>query len=340
MGGTAESRRVHEALTARAMSAANTPSISVIIPCFNCETYVVASVRSVYAQSWPDIEVIVVDDGSTDRSAELVRANFPDVKLIQQANQGVAAARNNGLAHATAEWIAFLDADDIWLDSKLAMQWALLQSSREVRMCYAAWHVWQSDAPDPAEELLAQLRDNATASDRTQPAGASGWIYPALLLDCVVWTSTVLAHRSVFDEVGVFDTSLRIGEDYDLWLRASRVTQILRVPEKLALYRTHLASITKSAPSKNYQGIVIQRALDRWGFASPDGTLADRSAVNSGLARTWTNYGSACLAADQTKSAWRCGLKSLQANWKQKAGWKLLAKAAMRAMTGSAPKSR
>jgi glycosyltransferase involved in cell wall biosynthesis len=321
------------------MPEASAPPISVIIPCFNCEMYVVASVRSVYAQRWPRIEVIVVDDGSTDRSAELVRANFPDVRLIQQPNQGVAAARNNGLAHATGEWIAFLDADDIWLENKLAMQWALLQGNPGARMGYAAWHVWQSDAPEPAGELLEQLRADATVSDRTLPPGTSGWIYPALLLDCVVWTSTVLVHRSVFDEVGVFDTGLRIGEDYDLWLRASRVTKILRVPDKLALYRTHPASITKSAPTRNYQGIVIQRALDRWGFASPDGTLANSKTVNGGLARTWTNYGSACLTAGQTRKAWECGLLSLRANWKQVVGWKLLAKTALRTMTGSAGKS-
>lgn len=235
----------------RVMPAAESPSISVIIPCFNCEKYVLASVRSVYAQNWPNIEVIVVDDGSTDDSAGLVRAHFPGVRLIQQPNQGVAAARNNGLANATGEWIAFLDADDIWLHNKLTLQWALLQASPAVRMCYAAWHVWQSDAPEPTEELLGQLRSNASSSGGGSPQiGASGWIYPELLLDCVVWTSTVLAHRSVFNEVGDFDTSLRIGEDYDLWLRASRVTKILRVPDKLALYRIHPASITKSAPSK------------------------------------------------------------------------------------------
>jgi len=320
------------------MQAATAPyvSVSVIIPCFNCDKYILASVRSVYAQNWPNIEVIVVDDGSTDRSAELVSAHFPNVRLIQQANQGVAAARNNGLAQATGEWIAFLDADDIWLDNKLALQWVLLQGSPETRMCYAAWHVWQSDSPEPTEELLGQLRANACSSGGQQPAGASGWIYPALLLDCVVWTSTVLAHRSVFDEIGVFDTSLRIGEDYDLWLRASRVTKILRVPDRLALYRIHPESITKSAPSNNYQGIVIQRALDRWGFTSPDGTPANQAAICNGLARTWTNYGSACLTAGKTRNALQSGLQSLRANWKHRAGWKLLAKCALRAMAGSA----
>ncbi len=203
-------------------------------------------------------------------------------------------------------------------------------------MCYAAWHVWQSDAAEPTEELLGQLRSNAKSSGGPQPAGASGWIYPALLLDCVVWTSTALAHRSVFDEVGVFDTSLRIGEDYDLWLRASRVTPILRVSEKVALYRIHPASITKSAPSKNYQGIVIQRALDRWGFTSPDGTPANRAAVCNGLARTWTNYEAPAWLRGQTRNAFNSGLQSLRANWKHQAGWKLLAKCALHAMTGVA----
>ncbi|MFX8024319.1 hypothetical protein ABTK62_20960, partial [Acinetobacter baumannii] len=79
----------------------------------------------------------------------------------------------------------------------------------------------------------------AQAGDTARWAGATGWLYPELLLDCVVWTSTVLMQRSLLDEIGDFDSELRIGEDYDLWLRASRVTRIERVAQPLALYRQH-----------------------------------------------------------------------------------------------------
>lgn len=309
------------------------PLISVVIPCFNAERYVVATIRSVLSQKWPNIEIILIDDGSKDGSAQLVRNTFPTVKVVRQANQGVAAARNKGIALAKGDWIAFLDADDIWLDEKLACQWQQLQENPSVRMNYTAWRVWLSEDPTPAEALLNELK--SIPNDSHHYVGASGWIYPELLLDCLVWTSTVLAHRSVFEEVGTFDTSLRIGEDYDLWLRASRVTQILQVPQPLALYRTHSANITRSAPTKNYQGIVIKRALDRWAFTSPDGTSASSEKVYRALARTWSDFGSASLAAGLTAQAWQGGMMSIKTYWRQVSGWKILVNTILRLLRGA-----
>lgn len=311
----------------------DTPEISVVIPCFNGEKYLATAIRSVLAQNWPSIEIIVVDDGSTDQSARLVKDSFPGVKLVQQANQGVAAARNHGIDHATADWIAFLDADDVWLEGKLARQWQQLQDNPGVRMNYTAWQVWQSEALAPSEAFTRQLQ--ALGANPQHWGGPSGWIYPALLLDCEVWTSTVLAHRSVFEEVGNFDTSLRIGEDYDLWLRASRCTQILRVPQPLALYRTHAASITKAAPAKNYKGLVIQRALDRWALRSPDGRSASKSRVAHALARTWSDFALASLAAGQMAPAWHAGLMSIKTRWQQLPGWKVLVKTMLQTLAGT-----
>ena len=309
------------------------PRISVVIPCFNGERYVEAAIRSVLAQEWPGIEIIVVDDGSTDRSAALVQATFPRVRVVQQLNQGVAAARNKGIEQAKGDWIAFLDADDIWLDGKLKRQWEQLRANPDVRMNYTAWKVWQSEDPTPPAAFVKQLQSRA--GDSQYWAGPSGWVYPALLLDCVVWTSTVLAHRSVFEEVGNFDSSMRVGEDYDFWLRASRVTQILRVPQPLALYRTHAASITKSAPTKNYQGIVIKRALDRWALTSPDGTSANRTEVYRVLARTWSDFGGMSLAAGKVAQAWHAGVMSIKTHWQQLAGWKVLAKTIWQLFVGT-----
>jgi glycosyltransferase involved in cell wall biosynthesis len=123
-----------------------TPRVSVIIPCYNAERYVCATIETVFAQGEPDIEIIVVDDGSKDRSVELVRAAFPTVRVVEQPNQGVAAARNHGLRLATGEWIAFLDADDIWLPGKLAAQFTQLDAAPDCRMNYTAWKVWPNDA--------------------------------------------------------------------------------------------------------------------------------------------------------------------------------------------------
>jgi len=303
------------------------PSISVVIPCYNAEKYIVATIRSVLLQNWPNLEIIVVDDGSKDNSVKVVSDTFPFVKLVCQANQGVAAARNNGIAQSSGAWIALVDADDIWLEGKLAKQWALLQANPGVRMSCTSWQMWQCIDPEPTPEYVQQVQ--AMAIDKTTGAGPNGWIYTDLLAACVVWTSTVLAHRSVFDEIGQFDATLHIGEDYDLWLRAARVTQILRVPQPMALYRRHAASLTKAAPSKNWEATVVQSALCRWGLASPDGAQAKNEVVARHVARTWSDFAGANLIAGKRRRAWVAAIKSIKTYWQQMLGWKVLLKAAI-----------
>jgi len=139
----------------------------------------------------------------------------------------------------------------------------------------------------------------------------------------------VLAHRSVFDEIGQFDATLHIGEDYDLWLRAARVTQILRVPQPMALYRRHAASLTKAAPSKNWEATVVQSALCRWGLASPDGAQAKNEVVARHVARTWSDFAGANLIAGKRRRAWVAAIKSIKTYWQQMLGWKVLLKAAI-----------
>lgn len=295
------------------------PAVSVVVPCFNAERYVGATLRSILDQQGAELEVIVVDDGSSDGSAALVEREFPQVRLIRQANGGVASARNAGIAAARGEWIAFCDADDLWLPGKLAAQFAGMAAVDGCRMSYTAWAVWTSADAVPGAAELARL--TAPTQDWR---GASGWIYADLLLDCVVWTSTVLARRNLFDEVGGFDTTLRIGEDYDLWLRMSRATRVERVSRPLALYRQHPNNITRSAPRDNYRGRVMQRALDTWGLQGPDGRSADAAAVRESLAGSWSDFAYGQLRAGRRADA-RLSLKEAlhvsPTHWR---GWKLL----------------
>ncbi len=304
------------------------PSISVVIPCFNAERWIAASLRSVLAQGWPGLDIVVVDDGSSDGSVALVERGFPQVRVISQANAGVAAARNRGIEAARGEWIAFIDADDWWLPGKLQAQWQALQQAAggqpAPRLCCSGWGVWPSDTPEPEPALLAELA--ATADDRARWDGPSGWIYPQLLLDCQVWTSTVLAPRALLLEAGGFDPGLRIGEDLDLWLRLSRLTPVLRVPRPLALYRIRPDSITRGAPRANHQGLVIQRALARWGYASPDGSRADPAQVARALAGTWRDYAGAHLAAGNRRQARHGAWQALRHDWRHAGGWKLMAR--------------
>jgi glycosyltransferase involved in cell wall biosynthesis len=309
------------------------PTVSIVIPCYNAEPYIAATIRSVLAQDLPAMEIIVVDDGSSDRSLDVVREQFPAVRVVAQANQGVAAARNHGLSLARGEWVAFVDADDIWLPGKLKAQFDEMAATPGCRMSYTAWQVWPSVAPEPDAGYLAQLAE--LAGDSSRWSGATGWIYPQLLLDCVVWTSTVLAQRSLFAEIGDFDTTLRLGEDYDLWLRASRVTPIQRVPHPYALYRTHPSSITRSVPTDNYRARVIGRALANWGVRSPDGRQADKSAVRRLLAKSWSDYGVLQLQHGNLAQARRGGWSALQADFRHLAGWKVLLKSYARCLSAA-----
>lgn len=308
----------------------STLRVSVVIPCYNAERYIGATIDSVLAQDQAGMEIIVVDDGSSDGSVELVRSKYPSVRLERQANAGVAAARNRGLALARGEWVAFVDADDIWLPGKLAAQFALMATDPACRMSYTAWQVWPSADVLPAGDTLAHLA--ALAGDAGRWAGASGWIYPELLLDCVVWTSTVMGQRSLFAEIGGFDPTLRIGEDYDLWLRASRVTPILRVARPYALYRMHPASITRSMPTDNYRARVIGRALAQWGMRSPDGREADHAAVQRMMAKSWSDFAGAHLGGGNAGQARRAGWKALRSDVTHVAGWKVLLKSCLRGL--------
>ncbi|MGH8855254.1 MAG: glycosyltransferase family 2 protein [Telluria sp.] len=298
--------------------------VSVVIPCYNAEAYIAATLRSVLAQDIDGMEVIVVDDGSRDGSVALVRAQFPEVRVVQQANAGVAAARNRGIAAARGKWVAFVDADDIWLPGKLRAQFAEIAAVEGCRMSYTAWQVWPSVEPEPQAACLDELA--RCADDTARWRGASGWIYPQLLLDCVVWTSTVLAQRSLFDEIGNFDCTLRIGEDYDLWLRASRVTPILRVARPYALYRTHPSSITHSLPSINYRAKVISGALTRWGMHSPDGSQGDVRAVRRQLAKCWSEFAGAHFSNGNLTTARHASLTALRTDHRYLSGWKIFIK--------------
>ncbi|MCK4707802.1 MAG: glycosyltransferase [Gammaproteobacteria bacterium] len=178
--------------------------ISVIIPSYNREETLVRALNSAFNQTSKASEIIVVDDGSSDNSADIIRRQFPDVKLIQQTNQGVSAARNTGIKSAQYDWIALLDSDDEWLPEKLE---AIRQAHK-----------------DHPEEILFHsdeiwIRNGTRVNQMNKHAKYGGQIFKFCLPLCVISPSAVIIHRSVFDQIGVFNENLPACEDYDLWLR-------------------------------------------------------------------------------------------------------------------------
>ncbi len=303
------------------MSSAGAPRVSVVIPSWNARRWIAATIDSVLQQTQPVHEIIVVDDGSIDGTAEFLRSAYPSVRVVRQANAGVSVARNRGIACAQGEWVAFIDADDIWLPDKLQRQLALVQERPEAQMVCSGWQSWTCTDPAPPPALLTQLANEPDDSARW--GGPSGWIYGDLLKACCVWTSTVVMHRDLLARTGGFDPALSIGEDLDLWLRASRLTPIARVPRPLALYRQHGANTTHRAPTVNHQAGVVKRAVARWGLASPDGRITLQQEIDVAVAKTWRDFAGSNMHAGQWRLARRGAHQAVQLDRFNLAGWRL-----------------
>lgn len=255
------------------------PLVSVILPAYNARAYIAQAVASVLTQDYANLELLVVDDGSTDGTAEHPALQDERIRILQQTNAGPAAARNLGLAQAKGDLIAFIDADDLWLPGKLTTQVSYLQTHPDVSIVFGGFQRWEP-AADGHFVMPTVTAAPGVPHGLTQP---SGWIYTDLLLDSVVHIITAMVRREVFDAVGHFDTQLPTGEDYDFWLRVSRLFQIHQLARTLACYRIHPHSLTKSPLPESNELLVLQKALRIWGPAGPDGRQVEPAALKHRL---------------------------------------------------------
>ena len=178
--------------------------ISVIIPTFNRKKILGRAIQSVINQSLQPFEVIIIDDGSNDGTKDWVKENFQDIRYIYQNNQGVSSARNKGIKYAYGDWIAFLDSDDEWLPNKLYEQVKAIGSNPEIKFFHTN-EIW--------------IRNGVRVNQMKKHKKYGGYIFEKCLDICKVSPSSVLIKKEIFDDVGAFDNSLRVCEDYDLWLR-------------------------------------------------------------------------------------------------------------------------
>jgi glycosyltransferase involved in cell wall biosynthesis len=214
---------------------AGEPTVAAVIPVYNGGAFVAEAIESVLGQTHPVAECIVVDDGSTDPTAEIVARFGGRVRLIRQANSGVATARNRGAAAASARYVAFLDADDAWAPEKLERQ---LAAAGEL------------ERPGLVLCDLA-LFDDVTGAALGRAAMRPG---PGTLRDMVLFegvetvscSSTALLERALFDALGGFDPALSQSADWDLLARALLAGPVVSVPEPLARYRVHGASMSRN----------------------------------------------------------------------------------------------
>lgn len=198
----------------------NQTSFSIIIPTFNRAESVCRALRSVTIQTGPEDQVIVVDDGSTDNTESRVKSKFPEVTYIRQENLGVSAARNHGIRISTRPWIAFLDSDDEWLPPKLEQQSLTINNYPETVVCHSE-EIW--------------IRNGTRVNPMKKHNKSGGWIFPHCLPLCAISPSSIVIHRSVFDQVGLFDETLPACEDYDLWLRIASRYPVTFIDEPLII---------------------------------------------------------------------------------------------------------
>ncbi|RPJ76371.1 MAG: glycosyltransferase family 2 protein [Alphaproteobacteria bacterium] len=189
------------------------PLISVIIPTYNRSRVLLRAIDSVLAQSFKNFELIVVDDGSTDETSELLAPliKLNQIKYLKQENAGVSAARNIGARNASGEYITFLDSDDEWLPSKLQEQVRFFESNPSFRIVYGD-EVW--------------IRNGRRVNQKAIHKKSGGWIFSECVQQCLIAPSSVMIEKKLFFEMGGFDEKFVVCEDYDLWLKISATFEI------------------------------------------------------------------------------------------------------------------
>ncbi|MDO6709190.1 glycosyltransferase [Aliiglaciecola sp. 2_MG-2023] len=280
--------------------------ISVVIPVYNCEALIEETLSSVLNQTYPVHQIILVNDGSTDHSLQVLQGyNADNIVIIDRPNGGVSSARNEGIMHATGDWVAFLDSDDIWMPNKLALYAEITDCYPESSVIYSEFLAWE-----PAENGLFSnpLVKVSTNNNIEIEPKLSGWIYHQQLLTNWVLTSTAMFKRSLFEQIGMFNTELTIAEDWDLFIRASRVAQFSKIKQPLTYYRITPDSLTKTVKQRDFANEIIQVAIKKYGLKSPDGTAVDIKQFNQ---RSFTRYFDYGLGA--YRQTWY--RKAVQAFW-------------------------
>jgi glycosyltransferase involved in cell wall biosynthesis len=254
----------------------NKPLVSVIIPTYNRDWIVGEAIDSVLAQDFSNYELIVVDDGSEDRTPDVLAAYEDRLTVLHQANGGVSAARNRGIAAAAGRLIAFLDSDDLWLPQKLSAQVNFFAENSDAVICQT-------------EERW--VRNGVRVNPKKRHLKFAGMIFERSLALCLVSPSAVMIKKELFDAVGMFDEELPACEDYDLWLRISSRYPVDLIETPLIIKRGgHADQLSRAPGLDKYRIHSLMKLLEDNKLTAPQKqavirTLTQKCAVYAGGCR-------------------------------------------------------
>ncbi len=260
------------------------PLVSTVIPAFNVAWCIDRAINSVLSQNYHPLEVIVVDDGSTDDTQEIL-ANYKEaIRVVRNTNGGLSSARNTGILEARGDYVAFLDADDWWLSGKLSAQVTLMQNQPKIGFCSVATNVEDPDGnflnrwdcPKWQGSFLAHLFHNNAA------VAGSG--------------SGVMARRELFQEAGLFDEHLKSLEDIDMWMRLAAISEYACHPDTLAVILKHPESMSRNLEVMRDAAIRVMKK--------------NRTLLPLHLQDSYWRTGLSSVFADYAKWEYRAGMRS------------------------------
>lgn len=216
--------------------------ISVVIPTFNSDKYIIRTLKTVFSQTSLPYEIVIVDDGSIDKTVEVIQNYlenyeplFNNIKIIQQKNSGAGAARNNGIRNATGNWIAFLDSDDIWDDHKLEMVEEVIKKNPDITMI--AHNEYMINEGTLNEKKLCLLHEHYNRE---------GNLFLQLYQGNLFSTSCMTIRKNIIEKAGLFDETLYSAQDYDLWIRVSKYGKLYYMDKPLGTYVMRKGNITSN----------------------------------------------------------------------------------------------
>jgi len=274
--------------------------ISAIIPAYNAAAHIADCIRSVLDQAGPAAEIIVVNDGSTDGTMQVLEGFHDRIRFLDQPNRGAAAARNAGLRIARGDYVAFLDADDTWLPGKSELQLDFLREHPEISLVF-------SDEEEINGSRIVHHSYLKKSLFRPDLHPSIPFAYGKLLIENFIPTSTVVATKDCVFAAGLFDEKLRVSEDRDLWARIAARSRIACIPRVLARRRIHHCNLSGNVE------LTLHSRIQMWNkLLATSQAIEARAILNSLLASTHLHLGFLLLEKNHRALALKSAMRSLR----------------------------